>query len=201
MAKPATTWLGEVGEQRWRLCLPPRAVLRRIEENTDRPFTEGGPLIGRVVSRFEGHVFRLRVPAVFGGRGSPLGIPRLIGQVESDDDGSLLTFHVELPMAPLVWLPGLVLAGVVFAIYLVGVVVVSAQEGADAVQVAVSGLCCMAVLLAPLALIEGFVILRARSMSARLIALMVELFDDARVLELEVPLPGQDRAATDNTDT
>lgn len=187
MVTAKQSWLGEVEEQTWLLTLRPSQVLRAIEDNTDVPFRKGGPAFsnGRVVSDFEDHQFRLHVTTMIGRSG--VGIPRLIGRVTPTDTGSLLTFRIELPLAVLVWLP--VLVGGVFALMLgVGMVILALGQGAnDPVGLVLTGLCCGVVPAVPFILSTGFLIHRPRAMSARLQRLMTDLFDGARVLDVEIP--------------
>jgi hypothetical protein len=102
-----------------------------------------------------------------------------------------LTFRIELALGLLLWLPTLCVAGVIFALYLF-IVFVPLARGEDDPAIlarAASGLCCVAVPVAPLALVTGLNVYRVRSMSARLFALVTELFQDARILEVQAVPP------------
>ena len=187
MPKTEQTWLGELGEQEWRLELSAKHALQRIAENSDVPYRDGGPAFssGRIVSHFEEHGrFWLRVTTLFRGRTS-IGIPRLVGRVKPADDGSVLTFRIELAYAMLVWVPPLLMAGVMLAgsLSIVAWITLRAEEEA-ANQAAFGMLLCLALPAAVPALASALMVLRARSMSTRLLREVTGMFEDVRVPEV-----------------
>jgi hypothetical protein len=87
------------------------------------------------------------------------------------------------------WLAPAVFTGMCAAVFAAafGKAVVEGQ--ADPVGLLTTGLCCVGVPAGLMGLWGGLMALRSRSMAARLLGLMTELFQDARILDAEAAPP------------